>query len=166
MAAITLKGTPCHTCGDLPAVGSDAPDFRLVNADMQDVTLAGQSGRRTILSIVPSLETPVCAISTQKFDQHAAERSDIDVLVVSADLPFAQNRFCTNDGLAHVKAVSTMRSQDFARNYGVLIVDGPLEGLCARAVVVLDAEGKVLYSQLVSEIADEPDYQAALAVLD
>jgi thioredoxin-dependent peroxiredoxin len=162
MANITLKGNPIHTSGDLPVVGARAPDFRLVAGDLTDVSLGAYRGKRKILNIVPSLDTPVCAISTRKFNERAGALPNTVVLVISGDLPFAQKRFCTTEGLENVVPLSMMRSKDFAKDYGVLIQDGPLAGLSARAVVVLDADDKVAYRQLVPEIAQEPDYDAAL----
>jgi thioredoxin-dependent peroxiredoxin len=163
MATVTLKGNPIHTIGELPAVGSKAPELRgLVNGDLKDVTFATFQGKRKILNIVPSLDTAVCATSTRKFNEKASSLPDTVVLVVSSDLPFAAKRFCTTEGLSNVVPLSLMRSRDFAKDYGVLLTDGPLAGLTARAVVVLDAEGKVLYRELVPEIAQEPDYDAAL----
>ena len=165
MAKITLHGNVCNTSGDLPAVGSKAPDFHLVDAKLNDVRLANYKGRKIVMNIVPSLDTPTCATSTIKFNAHAAVHHDAVVLVVSADLPFAQGRFCSAEGLENVITLSMMRSRDFAKDYGVLITDGPLAGITARAVVVLGADGKVKYTQLVPEIANEPDYEAALAAL-
>jgi thiol peroxidase len=165
MATITLQGNACNTNGDLPGVGSTAPDFTLVDAKLNDVHLADYAGKKKLLNIVPSLDTPTCAVSTKKFNESAAEHDDAVVLVVSADLPFASGRFCGMEGLDNVVPLSLMRSKDFARDYGVLITDGPLAGITARAVVVLDADNRVLYTQLVPEIADEPDYDAALAAL-
>ncbi|OOZ39769.1 lipid hydroperoxide peroxidase [Solemya pervernicosa gill symbiont] len=165
MADITLKGNACHTNGDLPAVGSSAPDFTLTGADLADVNLATFAGKKKLLNIVPSLDTPTCATSTQKFNTSMASKSDAVALVISADLVFAQKRFCGAEGIDNVISLSTMRSKGFAEDYGVLITDGPLAGLCGRAVVVLDEENKVLYTQLVGEIADEPDYDAAMAAL-
>jgi thioredoxin-dependent peroxiredoxin len=162
MANITLKGNPIHTSGDLPVVGARAPDFRLVAGDLSDVSLGAYRGKRKILNIVPSLDTPVCAISTRKFNERAGALPNTVVLVISGDLPFAQKRFCTTEGLKNVVPLSMMRSKEFAKDYGVLIQDGPLAGLSARAVVVLDADDKVAYRQLVPEIAQEPDYDAAL----
>jgi thiol peroxidase len=163
MASVTLKGNPIHTIGELPAVGTKAPELRgLVNGDLQEVTLAAYKGKRKILNIVPSLDTPVCATSTRKFNQTAGNLPDTVVLVVSSDLPFAAKRFCTTEGLKNVVPLSLMRSRDFAKDYGVLITDGPLAGITARAVVVLDADDKVIHRQLVPEIAQEPDYDAAL----
>ncbi len=165
MATVTLKGNPINTCGDLPAVGTPAPDFRLVTADLNDVTLADFAGKKKLLNIVPSLDTSVCALSTRKFDEHAKAHPDTVILVVSADLPFAQKRFCGNEGLSNVATLSMMRSRKFAKDYGVLLEDGPLAGLTARAVVVLDANDTVRHTELVPEIAQEPDYEAALAAL-
>ncbi|MFO1419728.1 MAG: thiol peroxidase [Candidatus Competibacteraceae bacterium] len=165
MATVTLKGNPINTCGDLPAVGAPAPDFRLVTVDLNDVTLADFAGKKKLLNIVPSLDTSVCALSTRKFDEHAKAHPDTVILVVSADLPFAQKRFCGNEGLSNVATLSMMRSRKFAKDYGVLLEDGPLAGLTARAVVVLDANDTVRHTELVPEIAQEPDYEAALAAL-
>jgi len=165
MATITLKGNPFRTAGSLPVVGTQAPDFRLVNANLEDVSLASWAGRRKILTINPSLDTPVCATAARTFNQKAAALRDTVVLVVTADLPFAQKRFCTAEGLEHVVPLSMMRSRAFAKDYGVLIEDGPLAGITARAIVVLDQTDRVLHAQLVPEIAHEPDYDAALAAL-
>ena len=165
MATITLQGNACNTNGDLPGVGSTAPDFTLVDAKLNDVHLADYAGKKKLLNIVPSLDTPTCAISTKKFNESAADHKDSVVLVVSADLPFASGRFCGMEGLDNVVPLSLMRGKGFAKDYGVLITDGPLAGITARAVVVLDADNRVLYTQLVPEIADEPDYDAALAAL-
>lgn len=165
MARITLKGNPFETSGDLPTVGSYAPDFELVDGDLKDVTLADFKGKQKVLSIVPSLDTAVCAASTHAFNEKAAALSNTVVLVISADLPFAQKRFCTTAGIDGVKTLSLMRSRVFAKDYGVLITGGPLEGITARAVLCLDENDKVLHSQLVPEIAQEPDYDAALAAL-
>ncbi|HEX9243425.1 MAG TPA: thiol peroxidase [Anaeromyxobacter sp.] len=162
MAEVTLKGNPIHTNGDLPAVGAKAPDFKLTGGDLKDVSLAEFKGKRKVLNIVPSLDTPVCATSTRRFNESASKLPDTVVLVVSADLPFAAKRFCTTEGLANVVPLSLMRDKRFAEDYGVLIQDGGLAGLCARAVVVLDENDKVLYRLLVPEIGQEPDYDAAL----
>ncbi len=166
MANITLKGNPIHTCGDLPAIGSQAPDFKLVTVDLQDVGLAQYAGKKKLLNIVPSLDTGVCATSTRNFNVSAGSRDDTVVLVISADLPFAAGRFCSTEGLDKVVPLSMMRSRNFAKDYGVLIEDGPLAGITARAVIVLDAKNQVIYSQLVPEITQEPDYVSALAALD
>lgn len=165
MAMITLRGTPVHTHGDLPVLGAQAPDFVLVDRDLNNMTLANFAGRKKVLNIVPSLDTPVCAASARKFNEAAAKLPETVVLVVSADLPFAMKRFCETEGLKNVVALSMMRSRNFAKDYGVLIQDGPLAGITARAVVVLDADNKVKHAQLVGEIANEPDYAAALAAV-
>lgn len=165
MAQIAFKGNPCNTNGDLPDVGGSAPGFKLVSTELADVTLADYAGKKKLMNIVPSLDTGVCATSTRKFNESFANRDDAVALVVSADLPFASGRFCATEGLTNVSALSMMRSKNFAKDYGVLIQDGPLAGLCARAVVVVDADDKVVYTQLVPEIAEEPDYDAALNAL-
>jgi thiol peroxidase len=165
MATVTLQGNKIHTNGELPAVGTRAPDFHLVDGKLNDVHLANFSGKKKLLNIVPSLDTPTCATSTRKFNEQARGRDDAVVLVVSADLPFAQGRFCGAEGIDNVTPLSMMRSRGFAKDYGVLITDGPLAGITARAVVVIDENDKVVYTQLVPEIADEPDYEAALAAL-
>lgn len=165
MAKITLKGSPFTTSGELPQVGLKAPHFRLVNGSLADVSLEDFKGKKKIISIVPSLDTPVCALSTKRFDEYAAAHKNVVVLVVSSDLPFAQGRFCTAESTSHVVPLSMMRDRHFARDYGVLIEDGPLAGITARAVVVLDGDDKVLYTELVTEIGNEPHYQAAIAAL-
>ena len=165
MATVTLAGNPINTIGDLPAVGSQAPDFKLVDTSLNDRSLADFKGKKKLLNIVPSLDTPVCAISTRKLDQHYAEAKNAVMLIISADLPFAQQRFVDGEGLKNVVPLSMMRSRDFAKDYGVLITDGPLAGITARAVVVLDENDKVLYTELVPEIKQEPDYDKALAAL-
>jgi len=165
MASITLKGSPISTNGELPAVGSAAPDFKLVDGSLADLTLADYAGKKKLLNIVPSLDTPVCATSTKKFNDYASAHSDTVMLMISADLPFAMSRFCSAEGADNVISLSLMRSKAFAKDYGVLIQDGPLSGITARAVVVLDADNKVVYTELVPEIAQEPDYDAAIAAL-
>ena len=162
MATVTQKGNPIHTNGELPAVGASAPAFKLTGGDLKDVTLADYKGKRKILNIVPSLDTPTCATSTRKFNQSAGQLKNTVVLVVSADLPFASKRFCTTEGLQNVVPLSMMRDKNFAKDYGVLIQDGPLQGITARAGVVIDENDKVAYRQLVPEIGQEPDYDAAL----
>ena len=162
MATVTLKGNPIHTNGDLPAVGAAAPDFVLTGGDLKDCSLRDFAGKRKVLNIVPSLDTEVCATSTRRFNEKAGALGNAVVLVVSADLPFASKRFCTTEGLANVVPLSMLRSKHFAKDYGVLLEDGPLAGLCARAVVVLDEKDRVIHRQLVPEIAQEPDYEAAL----
>ena len=165
MATVTLQGNALHTNGELPAPGTRAPDFKLVDAELNDRTLADYSGKKKLLNIVPSLDTPVCATSTRKFNEFAAERDDVVMLMVSADLPFAQKRFCDEAGTERVIPLSMMRSRNFAKDYGVLLTDGPLAGITARAVVVLDENDKVIYTELVPEIANEPNYEAALEAL-
>ena len=165
MASVTLKGNPVNTSGELPAKGAKAPDFTLTGTDLKDVTLATFAGRRKVLNIVPSLDTAVCATSTRFFNSKASALPNTVVLVVSADLPFAAKRFCTTEGLENVVPLSLMRSKKFAEDYGVLLADGPLAGLAARAVVVLDEEDRVVYTQLVPEITQEPDYESALSAV-
>ena len=165
MATETLQGNTCNTNGELPAVGSKAPDFHLVDGKLNDVRLADYAGKQILMNIVPSLDTPTCAISTKKFNEHARANANTAILVISADLPFAQGRFCGAEGIENVVPLSLMRSRAFAKDYGVLITDGPLAGITARAVVVVGADGRVKYTQLVGEIGDEPDYDAALAAL-
>ncbi|OGT89354.1 MAG: lipid hydroperoxide peroxidase [Gammaproteobacteria bacterium RIFOXYA12_FULL_61_12] len=165
MAAITLKGNPCNTNGELPSPGATAPEFALTAATLANVGLGDYAGKKKLLNIVPSLDTPVCAISTQKFNAAMAQKTDSVALVISADLPFAQKRFCGAEGIENVVTLSMMRDRNFAKDYGVLITDGALAGICARAVVVMDADNKILYSQLVPEITEEPNYDAALAAL-
>ncbi len=164
MATITFQGKPLNTCGELPAIGSKAPDFTLVNGKLKDVNLASYAGKRKVLNIVPSLDTPTCAASTRKFNEKAAHLYNTVVLAVSADLPFAQCRFCETEGLKEVAPLSTFRSS-FAEDYGVKLIDTFLAGLTARAIVVIDEKDRVVYTQLVSELANEPDYESALAVL-
>ena len=165
MAVLTLQGNEINTNGELPKVGSNAPDFMLVNSEMEDVSLTNYQGKKKLLSIVPSLDTPVCATSTKKFDKLAKEKLDTVFITISADLPFAASRFCKTESVSNVITLSMMRSRNFAKDYGVLITDGPLAGITARAIIVLDETNEVIYSELVSEIADEPDYDAALALL-
>lgn len=165
MAKITLNGTPCNTNGELPAVGSKAPDFRLTGKDLADTSLATFKGKKKLISIVPSLDTPVCATSTKKFNEAATKHKNAVILTVSADLPFAMGRFCGMEKLDNVIPLSMMRSRHFAKDYGVLITDGPLEGITGRAVLVLDENDKVIYAQLVTEIAQEPNYDKALSAL-
>jgi thioredoxin-dependent peroxiredoxin len=166
MAQITLEGNAINTNGELPQIGSDAPDFSLTKSDLSDVSLADLGGKKKLLNIVPSLDTGVCAASTKKFNEAMAGKSNSVALVISADLPFAQSRFCGAEGIESVISLSMMHSRNFAKDYGVLITDGPLAGICARAVVVLDEQNKVVYTQLVPEIVEEPDYDSALAYLD
>ncbi len=165
MAQITLKGNPIHTSGDLPKVGVAAPAFTLVRTDLSEVSGKDLASQRVVLNIFPSLDTPTCAASVRKFNARANEKPNTTILCVSADLPFAQKRFCGAEGLDNVVPASTFRAADFGQAYGVTLVDGPLKGLLARAVVVVDGSGKVIYTELVPEIGQEPDYNAALAVL-
>ena len=165
MALITFKGNPIHTSGALPAQGAAAPDFKLTKTDLSDVSLKDFAGQKKILNVTPSLDTGVCATSAKKFNEAVAKLSGVVLLNVSADLPFAAGRFCESNGLKNVVALSTFRSPDFAQAYGVRIADGPLAGLTARAVVVLDAQNQVLHAELVPEIAQEPNYAAALAAV-
>jgi thiol peroxidase len=165
MATITLKGNPVETSGNLPAKGSQAPAFTLVKTDLSEATLTQSAGKKLVLNIFPSIDTPTCATSVRKFNQQAGDMPNTQVLCVSADLPFALSRFCGAEGIQNVATASTFRSPEFGKDYGLTITTGPLKGLLARAVVVIDEKGKVLHTQLVSEIANEPDYAAALAVL-
>ncbi len=165
MAQVTLKGNPINTYGDLPSVGSTAPDFELIDKDLGVRHLADFTGK-LLINIVPSLDTPVCGASTREFNQRVAELDNTQVIVVSADLPFAQGRFCSTEGLSDVIPLSMMRTRKFAKDYGVLLTDGPLQGLCARAVVVVDSAGQVAYTELVKEITQEPDYNAAISAVE
>lgn len=164
MAETKFKGAPVHTSGDLPEVGAQAPDFTVTGADLSDVSLGDFAGRRLVLNVFPSIDTGTCAMSVRKFNELAAGLDNTSVLCVSADLPFAMGRFCGAEGIENVKVGSTFRST-FADDYGVKTVDGPLAGLCARSVVVVDADGKVLYTELVPETTQEPDYDSAVAAL-
>ncbi len=165
MAAITFKGQPVRTAGNLPAAGTTAPDFRLTNASLQDVGLAHFGARRKLLNIVPSLDTPVCAASARRFNEAVARLPNTALINISADLPFAQGRFCESQNLKNITTLSTMRAPDFGRQYGVQILDGPLAGLMSRAVLVLDGRNRVVYAEQVPEIGQEPDYARALAAL-
>jgi thiol peroxidase len=165
MAQVTLKGNPFHTSGELPAVGTQAPDFTLTRTTLADATPAEFKGQRVVLNIFPSIDTPTCATSVRTFNAKASQAPNTVVLCISADLPFAAGRFCTTEGLDKVIPASSFRSPEFGQAYGVTLTDGPLRGLLARSVVVLDEAGKVIHTELVPEIAQEPDYAAALAVL-
>ncbi len=162
---VTLAGNPITIEGTFPKPGEKAPDFSLVNKDLKDVTLKDFAGKKKVLNIVPSLDTPVCAMSTRKFNEKASNMDNTAVLIIAADLPFAMSRFCEIEGLDKVVTLSTMRGSEFMKNYGVGIVDGPLAGITARAVLVLDENNTVTHAELVPEIKDEPDYDAALAAL-
>ena len=164
MAKVTLKGNPVTVSGNLPSVGSTVPDFKLSDRALVDVSLEAYRGKKKLLNIVPSLDTPTCAISTRKFNENATQADNSVVLIVSADLPFAQKRFCEAEGLENVIPLSTFRS-NFADDYGVRIVDSKLAGLTTRAIVVIDENNTVTYTQLVNEITEEPDYDNALAAL-
>lgn len=166
MQQITRAGEPLDVAGTLPAKGQPAPEMTLTNTDLQDVTLATYAGKRKVLNIIPSVDTPTCAMSTRHFNELASKLDDTVVLVVSADLPFAAKRFCGAEGLDNVETLSTFRHPEFREAWGVALSNNPMEGLCARAVVVLDAENRVLHSELVSELKNQPDYDAALAALN
>lgn len=165
MASITLKGNPISTVGDLPAVGTKAPAFKLVTTSLQDVSLAHYSGKTVILNIFPSVDTGICAMSVRRFNADAAGKDGTVVLCVSADLPFAHKRFCGAEGIEGVVSASTLRDPEFGARWGVQIATGPMAGLMSRAVVVLNADGQVVYTEQVPEIVQEPDYAAALAAL-
>ncbi|SIN72716.1 thiol peroxidase (atypical 2-Cys peroxiredoxin) [Sulfurivirga caldicuralii] len=165
MHKVTFKSEPVELSGSFPRVGDHAPDFSLTTLDLGDVTLADFAGKRKLLNIVPSLDTSVCAKSIQVFDERVGSIDNLATLVVSADLPFAQQRFAETHGIRNITFLSLMHERQFARDYGVCIASGPLRGLCTRAVVVLDEDNIVRHAQLVPEIAQEPDYDAALAVL-
>ena len=165
VSKITLKGNPINTSGDLPGKGHKAPDFTLVKSDLTTLSLSELAGKKVLLSIFPSLETSVCGSALRKFTQRAADKPNVAGLAVSKDLPFAHGRFCSTEGISNLTTLSGFRDTEFGKLYGVDIVDGPWTGLYARSVVVLDEEGKVIYTQLVPEIGQEPDYDQALAVL-
>ncbi|MGO3344629.1 MAG: thiol peroxidase [Marinomonas sp.] len=164
MSSVTLKGNPIETVGTIPAVGTQAPAFELVKTDLSLVTLSDFQGTKLVLNIFPSIDTPTCATSVRKFNESAASLKGVNVLCVSADLPFAAARFCGAEGIDHVDTGSSFRSS-FGDDYGLTFKTGPLVGLLSRAVLVLDENGKVLHAEQVAEIADEPNYEAALAVL-
>ena len=165
MTEVTLKGNPIQVAGSFPQAGQKAAPFSLVGGDLADVTLASFAGKRKVLNIFPSIDTPTCATSVRKFNAQANELANTVVLCISADLPFAQKRFCGAEGLENVVNLSTMRGREFLEQYGVLIATGPLAGVSARAVVVLDEQDQVLHSELVAEIGTEPNYDAAMAAL-
>jgi len=165
MTEVTLHGTPIQIDGELPQIGQQAPAFTLVGSGLKDIALESFAGKRKVLNIFPSVDTPTCATSVRKFNAETSSLENTVVLCISADLPFAQARFCGAEGLENVISLSTMRGAEFLNNYGVAIANGPLAGVAARAVVVLDEQNKVLHSELVSEIGDEPDYAAATAAL-
>jgi thiol peroxidase len=165
MAQITFKGEPVHTAGSLPEIGTPAPDFKVVKTDLSTMSPGDFKGKRIVLNIFPSLDTPVCASSVRKFNTEAAKLPNSVVLCISKDLPFAQKRFCAAEGLDNVITGSEFRDSSFSSAYGVAIIDSPLEGLFSRAVLVVDEEGKVVYAEQVPEIAQEPDYEKALAAV-
>ena len=165
MATVKLNGNAMNTCGSLPAVGTAAPDFDGVKGDLSTVKLSDFLGKRVVLNVFPSLDTPTCAASVRRFNVEASKLDNTVVLCLSQDLPFAQARFCTVEGLKNVVAVSLFRDPSFGKKYGTLLVDGPLSGLQARAMVVVDEAGKVVYNQLVEKVENEPDYEAALKAL-
>ncbi len=165
MATVTLQGDPIHTSGDLPRKGSKAPDFRLIDRELNERSLADYAGKRKVLNIVASLDTPVCAAQARRFNQEAASLDNTQVLVISADLPFAQSRFCETEDIENLDTLSIGRSTDFGEAYGVALTEGPLAGICARAVIILDENDIVQYTQLVPEISEEPDYYAVLQAL-
>jgi len=165
MSKVAFKGQPIQVDGTFPATGQSAPAFSLVGKDLADVSLAAFAGKRKVLNIFPSIDTGVCAASVRRFNELAGKLDNAVVLCISADLPFAQARFCGAEGLDHVVTLSTMRGREFLRDYGVALAEGPLAGVAARAVVVLDAQDKVIHAQLVDEITHEPDYEAALKAL-
>lgn len=165
MAQVTFKGNSVNTVGDLPQEGTRAPDFRLVGKDLSEVSLMDFVGKNKVISISPSLDTSVCALSVKKFNQMAASVPNTVIMYISRDLPFAMNRFCGAEGVENVVTLSAFRNESFGRDYGVELTDSPMRGLFARAVLVLDETDRVIYQQLVPEIAEEPDYEKALAAL-
>jgi thiol peroxidase len=165
MAKITLRGNPVNTSGNLPTTGSKAPDFSLVKSDLSTLSMAELKGKKLVLSISPSLDTSICATSVRKFNQVAAEKTNTVVLAITKDLPFASGRFCTTEGITNVVTLSGFRDTAFGKSYGVDIIDGPFTGLYARSIIVVDENGIVTHSQLVPEIAQEADYDSALAAL-
>lgn len=165
MALIALNGQKTRTTGDLPKIGSKAPDFLLTKTDLTDVTLKNYAGKKIVLNIFPSLDTPVCASSVRRFNAEAAKLPNTAVLCISMDLPFAHGRFCSTEGLKDVIGLSDLRKHNFGSAYGVRIIDGPLTGLFSRAVVVVNEKGNVVYTQQVPDITEEPDYNKALEAL-
>lgn len=165
MATVTLGGNAVNVKGNFPETGAQAPEFTLVKSDLSELTLSSLKGKKVVLNIFPSLDTKVCAMSVRKFNDMAAKMDNTVVLAISKDLPFAHARFCTTEGIENVIGLSTFRNTTFGEDYGVALVDGPLAGLLARAVIILDEEGKVTYTELVPEITTEPDYEKAVASL-
>ena len=166
METVFFSGQEVHTYGKVPEVGTKAPEFNLTGKDLKNITLADFAGKRVVLNVFPSLDTPVCAASVRKFNKEAGEVDNVAVLCVSMDLPFAMQRFCTLEGLENVVPASAFRSPEFGKEYGLLFTDGPLAGLLARCVIIIDENGKVAYRDLVSEVTHEPDYEAAKKVLE
>jgi thiol peroxidase len=166
MAKTAFKGNPVNTSGNLPLTGSKAPEFSLVKSDLGTLTLSELKGKKLILNIFPSLDTSVCATSVRKFNQLAAGKENARVLAISKDLPFAHGRFCTTEGITNVVTLSGFRDEKFGKKYGVLMKDGPLAGLYARSIVVIDEAGKVIYTQLVPDITQEPDYDTAMKAIE
>ncbi len=162
MAKVTFNGGEVNTIGNLPVKGSKAPGFTLVGSDLSDIALSDFKGKNVVLNIFPSLDTGVCAASVRRFNKEAAKMKNTVILAISADLPFAAGRFCTTEGIENVKTASVFRSHEFGRDYGVLMTDGPLKGLLARTVIIVNPEGNISYIELVPEITVEPDYQAAI----
>lgn len=165
MATVTLKGNPIRTAGALPAVGTSAPDFKLTRADLSDVTLEDFAGKKVILNIFPSIDTPTCATSVRTFNKEAAALPNVVVVGVSKDLPFALKRFCAAEGIDNVETTSALRDDSFARGYGVTFAEGALAGLFSRAIVVIDEQGKIVHTEQVAEVSNEPDYAKALAAV-
>lgn len=165
MAKITFKGSVVNTSGELPAKGVEAPAFTLVKSDLSEVSLKDLQGKKVVLNIFPSIDTGVCAASVRRFNKEAAGLSNTVVLAVSADLPFAAGRFCTTEGIDNVHPASVYRNAEFADNYGILMTDGPLKGLLARSIVIIDENGKVIYTELVPEITQDPDFESAIAAV-
>lgn len=165
METIYFNGTACHTYGNIPAAGDKAPEFRLTGKDLNTITESDFKGKRIVLNIFPSLDTSVCAASVRRFNQEAAKLENVAIVCVSMDLPFAMSRFCTTEGIENLVVASAFRSPEFRKDYGLEMVDGPLAGLLARAVIIIDEKGEIIYSDLVREITNEPDYAGALYVL-
>jgi thioredoxin-dependent peroxiredoxin len=165
MTMITLNGSPVHTIGTLPAVGTQAPDFTLTKTDLSEISLKNHPGKKVLLNIFPSLDTPTCASAMHQFNEIASQFKDMLILCISADLPFAQKRFCLTENLLNVEPVSVFRHPKFGETYGVTISDGALKGLLSRAVVIVDDHGKVIYSEQVKELSNEPNYSAMMDIL-
>jgi thioredoxin-dependent peroxiredoxin len=166
MTHITLKGAPTKILGALPSIGTPAPDFTVTKTDLGEVNLKNYLGKKIVLNIFPSLDTPTCALAMQRFNDIALKNKNVLILCISADLPFAQNRFCGLNHLENIQPVSIFRHPQFGKNYGVEIIDGPLKGLLARAVVIINEQGNIIYTEQVKEITEEPNYQAMLLALD